>query len=123
MVFYDDLKYEFVRGDGDIPEFNSLSGGESLRIVIATSFAFKDFLESRRNITSNIRFLDEFFEKDSDNLGINKTLEILKDTSKFLGQNIFMISNKLNEIDSSTFDNILTVTIKDSRSSISENVV
>ena len=120
VEFDNDFQYEFIRGNGNHPEFNSLSGGESLRIVIATSFAFKDFLESRRNISSNIRFLDEFFEKDTDNLGMNLTISILKDFSKIMNQNVFLISNKLNEIDDKMFDNTLVVTIKDSKSSITE---
>ena len=121
VEFDDDFHYEFDRGNGAHPEFNSLSGGESLRIVIATSFAFKDFLESRRNISSNIRFLDEFFEKDTDNLGMNNTISILKDFSKMMNQNVFLISNKLNEIDDSAFDNILVVTIENSKSRIEED--
>ena len=120
VEFDNDFHYEFLRGQGDHPEFNSLSGGESLRIVIATSFAFKDFLESRKNISSNIRFLDEFFEKDADNLGINMTISILKDFSKLMSQNVFLISNKLNEINNDSFDNILVVSIKDSKSSLKE---
>lgn len=120
VEFDNEFHYEFIRGNGAHPEFNSLSGGESLRIVIATSFAFKDFLESRRNISSNIRFLDEFFEKDTDNLGMNSTIAILKDFSKIMNQNVFLISNKLNEIDDSVFDNTLVVTIKNSKSSVSE---
>jgi len=120
VEFDNDFHYEFTRGDGAHPEFNSLSGGESLRIVIATSFAFKDFLESRRNISSNIRFLDEFFEKDADNLGMNCTISILKDFSKLTDQNVFLISNKLNEIDSKVFDNILVVNIENSRSFVVE---
>lgn len=123
VEFDNDFQYEFVRGNGAKPEFNSLSGGESLRIVIATSFAFKDFLESRRNISSNIRFLDEFFEKDADNLGMNKTIEILKDFTRLINQNVFLISNKLNEIDDSVFDNTLVVTIQNSKSSVSEEIV
>lgn len=123
VEFDNEFHYEFIRGNGAHPEFNSLSGGESLRIVIATSFAFKDFLESRRNISSNIRFLDEFFEKDADNLGMNSTISILKDFSKIMNQNVFLISNKLNEIDNSIFDNILLVTIKNNKSLLNEEMV
>ena len=123
VEFDNEFHYEFIRGNGAHPEFNSLSGGESLRIVIATSFAFKDFLESRRNISSNIRFLDEFFEKDADNLGMNSTISILKDFSKIMNQNVFLISNKLNEIDNSIFDNILLVTIKNNKSLLNEDNV
>ena len=123
VEFDNDFHYEFMRGNGIHPEFNSLSGGESLRIVIATSFAFKDFLESRRNISSNIRFLDEFFEKDADNLGMNSTIAILKDFSRLMEQNVFLISNKLNEINDNVFDNILKVCIKDSRSFVEEETV
>ena len=120
VEFDNDFHYEFVRGNGAHPEFNSLSGGECLRIVIATSFAFKDFLESRRSISSNIRFLDEFFEKDTDNLGMNSTISILRDFSRIMDQNVFLISNKLKEIDGNSFDNTLVVNIKDSRSFIVE---
>lgn len=123
VEFCDDFGYEFRRGDGATPEFNSLSGGESLRIVIATSFAFKDFLESRRNISSNVRLLDEFFEKDADNLGMNSTVAILKDFSRVTGQNVFLVSNKLNEIDDGAFDNVLVVTIENSVSRIEEERV
>ena len=49
-----------------------------------------------------------------------KVLSILKDFSKIMNQNVFLISNKLNEIDDKMFDNTLVVTIKDSKSSITE---
>ena len=49
---------------------------------------------------------------------MNSTISILKDFSKILNQNVFLVSNKLKEIDDSVFDNILVVKIKDSRSFI-----
>ena len=52
---------------------------------------------------------------------MNNTISILKDFSKMMNQNVFLISNKLNEIDDSAFDNILVVTIENSKSRIEED--
>jgi hypothetical protein len=54
---------------------------------------------------------------------MNSTISILKDFSKIMNQNVFLISNKLNEIDNSIFDNILLVTIKNNKSLLNEEMV
>ena len=54
---------------------------------------------------------------------MNSTILILKDFSRIMDQNVFLISNKLREIDGNSFDNTLVVNIKDSRSFIVEESI
>ena len=101
------MDYTFVTTAGNC-EFDNFSAGEQMRIVIATSLSFRDFMATRSNITSNILVIDEYIDSNIDTLAINNIFDILKEFVKDYGQNIFLISHR-KEIDNTLFDNIVQV--------------
>ena len=107
VKFDEDMDYEFVTTNGTC-EFGNFSAGEKMRTMIATSFAFRDFMYIRNNFSSNILILDEFIDGAIDSLAIDSVLEILKDFSKVWNQNIYVISHR-KEISNDVFDNIIQV--------------
>lgn len=108
IVFNEDMEYDFVTDVKDGIEFNNFSKGEQARISVATCFAFRDFLSSRSNISSNIFILDEFFDSNVDPMAIEATVEILKEFVDMHKQRTFVISHR-SEISDDMFDNIISV--------------
>lgn len=47
--------------------------------MLATCFAFRDFMAVRSSLTSNILILDEFIDGNVDNVAIEGVLQVLKD--------------------------------------------
>lgn len=107
VIFDADMNYEFIT-EGGTCEYDNFSAGERARLMIATCFAFRDFMYIRNNFSSNILILDEFIDSAIDSLAINSILDILKDFSKIWQQNIFVISHR-KEVDSSIFNNIIQI--------------
>lgn len=107
VVFDSDMNYTFSTAAGEY-EYDSFSAGERARIMIATCFAFRDFMYIRNNLSSNILILDEFIDGAIDSLAIDSVLEILKNFSQMWNQNIYIISHR-KEIDNSIFNNIIQI--------------
>ena len=106
-VFDEDMNYTF-NTDGGTCEYDSFSSGERMRLNIAASFAFRDFMATRSNLMSNILILDEYIDSNIDQLAIEGILGILKDFILLYDQNIYVISHR-KEIDNSVFDNIIQI--------------
>lgn len=104
-IFDENMDYEFTTEGGSY-EYDSFSSGERMRLTIAASFAFRDFLATRSNFTANILILDEYIDSNIDSLAIDKIIEILKDFNSMYKQNIFTISHR-KELDPSIFDGII----------------
>ena len=108
IIFDEEMKYDFVTPSKSGVEFNNFSKGEQARISIATCFAFRDFLSTRSNISSNIFILDEFFDSNVDPLALENTIGILNDFIKNNKQKIFIVSHR-SEICDDIFDNIIMI--------------
>lgn len=106
-VFDENMDYEFIT-DGGKCEYDNFSSGEKMRLLIASSFAFKDFMMTRTNIETNILVVDEFIDSNLDTKAINSILGILKEYAYLCGQSIYVISHR-HEIDNSVFDKIIQV--------------
>ena len=106
-TFDEDMNYIF-NTDGGTCEYDSFSSGERMRLNIAASFAFRDFMATRSNLMSNILILDEYIDSNIDQLAIEGILGILKDFILLYDQNIYVISHR-KEIDNSVFDNIIQI--------------
>lgn len=106
-TFDEDMNYTF-NTDGGTCEYDSFSSGERMRLNIAASFAFRDFMATRSNLMSNILILDEYIDSNIDQLAIEGILGILKDFILLYDQNIYVISHR-KEIDNSVFDNIIQI--------------
>lgn len=107
VVFDADMNYVFTTAGGQC-EFDNFSSGERARLMIASCFAFRDFMYIRNNFSSNILFLDEFIDGAIDSLAIESILEILKDFCELWDQNIFVVSHR-KEVNNDIFDRIIQV--------------
>lgn len=117
-VFNDDMDYTFITPDnGGETEYATFSAGERMRLNIATSFAFRDFMSSRNNFMSNVLILDEFIDSAIDTLAVTNILHLLQEFSRMYNQHIMIISHR-KEIDNSVFDNIVMVEKKNNISKI-----
>ena len=107
VIFDSDMDYEFIT-DGGSCEYDNFSAGERQRIMIATCFAFRDFMAIRNNLSSNILILDEFIDGNVDSMAIDGVISILRDFILLYNQNIYIVSHR-KEIDNSIFNNILQI--------------
>lgn len=118
-IFNEDMDYTFITPDGGgETEYATFSAGERMRLSIASSFAFRDFMGSRNSFTSNILILDEFIDSAIDTLAVTNILHILQEFSRINNQHILIISHR-KEIDNSIFDNIVMVEKRQNISTIS----
>lgn len=106
-VFDENMDYKFDT-DGGSCEYDSFSSGERMRLNIAASFAFRDFMATRSNLMSNILILDEYIDSNIDQLAIEGIIGILRDFILLYDQNIYVISHR-KEIDNSIFNNIIQI--------------
>ena len=108
-IFNEDMDYTFITPDGGgETEYATFSAGERMRLSIASSFAFRDFMSLRNGFMSNILILDEFIDSAIDTLAVNNVLKLLQEFSRLNNQHIMIISHR-KEIDNSIFDNIIMV--------------
>lgn len=107
VKFDEDMDYEFVTPTGTC-EWGNFSAGEKTRIMIATSFAFRDFMSIRNGLSSSILVLDEYFDSAIDSICIESILALLNDFSKSQHQDIFIITHR-QEVSPDTFDRTLLV--------------
>ena len=107
VEFDEDMDYEFIIPGGSC-EWSNFSAGERMRIMIATSFAFRDFMSIRNGLNANILVLDEYFDSAIDSLCVESVLNILKDFSMKQNQNIFVISHRP-EVSIESFDRTILI--------------
>jgi len=107
--FLPDLTTEISLLGKDL-DFEQLSRGEMNRVILATSWAFRDVWESL-NDTVNLVFVDEMLDQGFDGAGVESAAEVLKEFSKTRGKSVFVISHRDDMI--ARADNILLVTKQD----------
>lgn len=107
VEFDADMDYDFIVPDGTC-EFGNFSAGERMRLMIATSLAFRDFMSIRNGLNANILILDEYFDSAIDSVCIESMLKILEEYKNTMHQNIFVISHRL-EVNLDQFDRTLIV--------------
>jgi DNA repair exonuclease SbcCD ATPase subunit len=73
-------------------DYDQLSRGESNRVIMATSWTFRDIWESQ-NQSFNLLFVDEMLDQGTDSQGVEAALQILKGMSR-TGKNVFLISHR-----------------------------
>ena len=114
VAFDEDMDYEFVTPSGKC-EWGNFSAGERMKTMVATSFAFRDFMSARNGLNSNILVLDEYFDSAIDDLTVESVLGLLKDMSRELKQSIYVITHR-KEVSPDMFNWILVVEKKDGTS-------
>lgn len=107
VVFDSDMDYEFVTSGGPC-EFGNFSMGEAKRIMIATSFAFRDFMSIRNGLTSNILVLDEYFDSALSASCVESIIQILKEYVRDYKQGVYCISHRT-EVSVENFDSVILV--------------
>lgn len=107
VEFNEDMDYEFITPSGTY-EWSNFSAGERMRIMIATSFAFRDFMSIRNGLSSNLLVLDEYFDSAIDSLCVDSIISILKGYSESQDQNVFVISHRP-EVSAEQFDRLILV--------------
>jgi DNA repair exonuclease SbcCD ATPase subunit len=91
VVFQSDLSVEITLLSRDM-DFAQLSRGEGNRVILATSWAFRDVWESL-NHPVNLIWIDEQLDSGVDAQGAEAGLQILKGFAR-AGRNVFLISHR-----------------------------
>lgn len=107
VEFDEDMDYEFITPTGTC-EWGNFSAGERARIMIATSFAFRDFMSIRNGLASSILVLDEYFDSAIDTLCVESILSLLKEFNKEQGQDIFVVTHR-QEVTPDMFDRTILI--------------
>ena len=107
VEFDENMDYEFITPTG-ICEWGNFSAGERARIMIATSFAFRDFMSIRNGLSSSILVLDEYFDSAIDSQGIDSIMALLKEFSDTQNQDVFVVTHR-QEVSPDSFDRTILV--------------
>ena len=74
-------------------DFGNLSRGESTRLILALSWAFRDIFENTTHAI-NLVFVDELLDSGMDPQGLEGAVGILKKMERERNKNIFVISHR-----------------------------
>jgi DNA repair exonuclease SbcCD ATPase subunit len=85
----------------------SISAGQQARIDLAILFAWRYIAFLRSSVSCNLLFLDEVLDGHLDTEGVDDLIKIIQDfTPK---ENVFIVTHKMDQINSDKFDNIIKV--------------
>lgn len=115
--FDEDFEPLFRSSNGKEAEYKQFSGGERMRLSIACCFAFKDFMQVRLNIRSNLLAIDEYIDSNLDVMSVNGILEMIRYMAKSEHLTAYIISHR-SEVLNSFVDSEILVTKKDNESQI-----
>lgn len=119
IKFVNDLSVEISLLGQDL-DWGNLSRGESTRLILALSWAFRDIFENTTHAI-NLVFVDELLDSGMDPQGLEGAVGILKKMERERNKNVFVISHR--EELASRVSNILTVLKENSFSSFSWDYV
>lgn len=92
VQFQSDLTVDITNLGRDF-DFEQLSRGEMNRVIMATSWSFRDIWEST-NVGCNLLWVDELLDQGTDGQGVEAALSILKGMARERGKNVFLISHR-----------------------------
>lgn len=92
VVFQSDLSVEIMQLGQDF-DFDQLSRGEQLRVILSVSWSFRDVWESL-NHSINLLWVDEMLDAGVDSSGAEAGLSVLKSMGRDRGKNVFLISHR-----------------------------
>jgi DNA repair exonuclease SbcCD ATPase subunit len=92
VKFINDLSVEISLLGQDL-DFGNLSRGESTRLILALSWAFRDIFENTTHAI-NLVFVDELLDNGMDPQGLEGAVGILKKMERERNKNIFVISHR-----------------------------
>jgi DNA repair exonuclease SbcCD ATPase subunit len=106
VTFQNDLTVE-IQELGRELDFYNLSRGESTRLVLCLSWAFRDVWESLYQ-PINLLFIDELIDNGLDSAGVENAISIMKKMTRESSKSIWLVSHK-DEL-AGRVNNVLTVT-------------
>lgn len=92
VCFQSDLSVDITMLGRDF-DFEQLSRGEMNRVIMATSWSFRDVWESL-NDSFNLLFVDEMLDQGTDGHGVEAALSVLKSMARDRAKNVFLISHR-----------------------------
>jgi DNA repair exonuclease SbcCD ATPase subunit len=92
VKFQPDLSVEISYLGRDF-DFAQLSRGEMNRVIMATSWSFRDVWESL-NESVNLYFIDEVLDQGTCSFGAEASLGVLMSMARERGKNVFLISHR-----------------------------
>lgn len=118
VTFENDLSVTITQLGREL-DLHNLSRGEMNRVIIATSFAFKDVWENLYG-SVNLLFIDELLDNGLDSAGVENALKIIKHLVRDKGKTVYLISHKDELV--SRVNNVLKV-VKSNGFTMFENVL
>lgn len=92
VTFQSDLNVDITMLGRDF-DFEQLSRGEMNRVIMATSWSFRDVWESM-NHACNLLWVDELLDNGTCPSGTEAALAVLKSMGRDRGKNVFLISHR-----------------------------
>lgn len=92
VKFSNDLSVE-INYMGQDMDFANLSRGESTRVSLSLSWAFRDMFE-QMHTGCNLFLIDEILDQGTDQMGVERALQILKNMARDRNKSIFLISHR-----------------------------
>jgi DNA repair exonuclease SbcCD ATPase subunit len=92
VKFNNELSVEITEYGREL-DFDNLSKGERVRVILSLSWAFRDIYESL-NRPMNLLCIDELIDSGLDTTGVEAALSILKDMNRNHGKNIMLVSHR-----------------------------
>ena len=92
VAFKNDLTVEITELGRDL-DFYNLSRGESNRVILALSWAFRDIYESLYH-KINILFIDELIDSGLDSAGVENALSALKSLTRDRNKSVWLVSHR-----------------------------
>ncbi len=89
--------YSIINENGDDLDYQNLSKGEQMKLLLSTQLAFRNFLMLRFNIKCNCMILDEVIDSNFDTVSIKNIFNTLVELSMNEGSHIYIISHR-NEV-------------------------
>jgi DNA repair exonuclease SbcCD ATPase subunit len=74
-------------------DFDSMSRGESNRVILSLNFAFRDVWENLYQPINTV-FIDELLDSGMDAAGVENGLALLKDFVRNRGKSIWLVSHR-----------------------------
>ena len=92
VIFQNDLSVNIEELGREL-DFGNLSRGESTRLVLSMSWAFRDVFESLYT-PINVLFIDELLDTGLDSQGVENALGLLKQMARERHKSIWLVSHK-----------------------------
>ena len=108
----------FTTGCGKTAEYGNFSSGEHMRLSISCCMAFREFMQVRLNIHTNILIIDEYIDSNLDSGAVSGVIELLHDMISKEHFTAYIISHRT-EIMNSQSDAEILISKKNDESSIS----